>query len=138
MPLRRIADNRGSVLHMMRNTDDHFMSFGEIYFSTVLPNCVKAWHLHKEMTINYAVPLGKIKFVLYDNRPESPTNGQIDELIIGEDNYVLVSVPPRIWNGFAGLHDEVSLVANCTTIPHDPDEIERMDFSTNKIPYSWS
>ena len=95
-PLRQIPDERGTVMHMLKSTDSVFTQFGEIYFSGVYPEVVKAWHIHTEMTLNYAVPVGKIKFVLYDERPNSPTFGEIQELFIGEDNYCLVTVPPNI------------------------------------------
>ncbi len=42
-PLKQILDERGKVMHMLRRDDEHFQQFGEIYFSTVRPNVVKAW-----------------------------------------------------------------------------------------------
>ena len=137
-PLRQIHDERGKVMHMLKTDDEHFDQFGEIYFSCVYPDVVKAWHLHQTMTLNYAVPVGRIKFVLYDDRPSSPTKGEVQELILGPDNYLLVTVPPLVWNGFKGLGTEMSLVANCASIPHDPDEISRVDPDNNSIPYDWA
>lgn len=137
-PLRRIPDERGMILHMLRADAPHFERFGEIYFSAVYPGAVKAWHIHREMTLNYAVPHGMIKFVLYDERPDSPTRGQLMELFIGEANYVLVTVPPGVWNGFKGIGDTMALVANCATLPHDPGEIDRLDPLDNHIPYDWA
>jgi len=137
-PLRQIHDERGKVMHMLKSTDEHFDRFGEIYFSCVYPDVVKAWHLHQTMTLNYAVPVGRIKFVLYDDRPTSPTKGEVQELILGPDNYLLVTVPPLVWNGFKGLGTEMSLVANCASIPHDPNEISRLDPDNNPIPYDWA
>ena len=32
---------------------------------------------------------------------------------------------------------EVAVVANCATIPHDPDEISRLDPFDPSIPYDW-
>jgi len=136
-PLSQIADERGKVMHMLRADDSHFEQFGEIYFSVVYPGVVKGWHLHKEMTLNYAVISGMVKFVLYDPRENSPTKGEIQELFIGEDNYVLVKVPPGIYNGFKGMGVKPAIVANCATLPHRPDEIERVDPVTNDIPYDW-
>ena len=46
-PLKIISDDRGSVMHMMRNDSDVFDKFGEIYFSTIFKGKIKAWHLHK-------------------------------------------------------------------------------------------
>jgi dTDP-4-dehydrorhamnose 3,5-epimerase len=137
-PLRQIPDERGTVMHMLKSTDSVFTQFGEIYFSSVYPEVVKAWHIHTEMTLNYAVPVGKIKFVLYDERPNSPTFGEIQELFIGEDNYCLVTVPPNVWNGFKGCGTEMALVANCASIPHDPTEISRLEPENERIPYDWA
>ena len=136
-PLSQIADERGKIMHMLRADEPHFEQFGEIYFSVVNPEVVKGWHIHKEMTINYAVISGTIKLVLYDPREDSPTKGGIQELYIGEDNYVLVKIPPGIYNGFKGMGTKPAIVANCATLPHRPDEIERLDPFTSDIPYDW-
>lgn len=136
-PLRQIADERGKVMHMLRRDSEVFTEFGEIYFSCVYPGAVKGWHLHKRMILNYAVPHGHLKFVLYDDRQDSPTRGQLQEIFMGPDSYVLVTVPPLIWNGFKGIGTEMAIVANCASIPHDPSEIERLDPQTPSIPYDW-
>lgn len=136
-PLRRIPDERGTVMHMLRVDDPHFERFGEIYFSTVYPQTVKGWHRHRRMTLNYAVVSGTIKLVLYDDRADSPTRGELMELFLGESNYVLATVPPGVWNGFKGVGTTPAIVANCATEPHDPAEIERLDPGSSQIPYRW-
>src|SRR5579862_8008720 len=136
-PLKQIPDERGKVMHMLRADDPHFENFGEIYFSMVYPGVIKAWHLHQRMTINYAVITGTIKLVLFDDRADSPTRGALEELYVGESNYALVRGPLGIWNGFKGVGIIPAIVANCETIPHDPDEIVRLDPFDKKIPYDW-
>lgn len=136
-PLKQIPDERGKIMHMLREDDPHFEHFGEIYFSNVYPEVVKAWHYHTEMALNYAVIYGTVKLVLFDDRQESSTRNELMELFIGEGNYVLVKVPPKVWNGFKGVGLTHSIVANCSTIPHRPDEILRMDPFENHIPYKW-
>lgn len=136
-PLRRIPDERGYIMHMLRANDPEFEKFGEIYFSTVHPGAIKAWHLHKEMTLNYSVVSGMIKLVLYDDRDGSPTKGELQELFIGQENYQLVKIPPYIWNGFKGVGGEMAILANCATLPHDPGEIIRMSPFDESIPYDW-
>jgi dTDP-4-dehydrorhamnose 3,5-epimerase len=138
VPLRKIPDERGVIMHMLRADTPHFEQFGEIYFSGVYPGVVKAWHLHSRMTINYAVPLGVIKLVLFDDRADSRTRGGLIELFVGDTNYCLVTVPPGVWNGFKGVGTSMALVANCATIPHDPAEITRLDPFSNDIPYDWA
>jgi dTDP-4-dehydrorhamnose 3,5-epimerase len=138
VPLAQIPDERGKVMHMLRRTDPHFREFGEVYFSVVFPGAIKGWHLHKRMVISYAVPVGRIKLVLYDERPESPTRGQIQEVFLGQDNYCLATVPVGVWNGFKGYGTAEAVVCNCATIVHDQDEIERLDPFDPRIPYDWS
>jgi len=137
IPLRKICDERGRVMHMLRADAPHFQGFGEIYFSTVYPEAIKGWHLHRRMTINYAVVSGMIKLVLYDHREGSGTRGNLMELFIGEHDYQLVTIPPLVWNGFKGIGTKEAIVANCATLPHDPDEIERLDPFSDRIPYDW-
>ena len=136
-PLKQIIDERGKIMHMLRSDAPHFQKFGEIYFSVIEPGAIKAWHIHKEMVLNYAVPSGKIKFVLYDDRPESSTKGVLQELFLSTDNYVLVTVPPMVWNGFKGLGNSPSIIANCASIAHSKEEIMRLDPFSPKIPYTW-
>ena len=137
-PLKKISDERGMVMHMLRCDDPGFEKFGEIYFSTVYCGVVKGWHCHNEMTLNYAVVKDMIKLVLYDDRSDSPTKGELMEIFMGDSNYVLVTIPPGIWNGFKGIGTEMAIIANCATIPHDPDEIFHCDPFENDIPYDWS
>jgi dTDP-4-dehydrorhamnose 3,5-epimerase len=136
--LRQITDERGVILHMLRVDAPHFEQFGEIYFSMVYPGVIKGWHVHDRMTLNYAVPVGLIKMVLYDDREESPTQGELMEMVTGERNYQLITVPPGVWNGFKGVGTVPALVANCSTIPHDANEIHRKDPLDNDIPYDWA
>ncbi len=138
VPLRKILDERGIVMHMLRNDSKLFTKFGEIYFSVIFPGAIKAWHLHKEMTLHYAVVEGNIKLVLYDDRPSSPTYRQLQELFIGQDNYCLVRVPPGVINGFTALGKQKAIVANCADIPHRPDEIIRIGPFDTRIGYNWA
>ena len=72
--LKQIADERGKVMHMLRDDSEGFVGFAEIYFSCVYPGGIKGWHIHKKMTLNYVAAFGKIKLVLYDDRQNSKTN----------------------------------------------------------------
>ncbi len=135
-PLQQIPDHRGKVMHMLRADDPHFETFGEIYFSTVFEGVVKGWHLHKKMTLNYACVHGAVELGLYDAREHSPTKGETQQILLSPETYVLARVPPGVWNGFRGLKGE-SIVANCTTMAYDPDDIVRIDPRDPSIPYSW-
>jgi dTDP-4-dehydrorhamnose 3,5-epimerase len=137
IPLRRIPDERGTILHMLRSDDPHFRQFGEIYFTTVYQGVVKGWHRHRDMTLNYACIVGRIKLVLYDDRPQSDSQGRLMEIFLGPDDYSLVVIPPEIWSGFKGMSTPFALVANCCTHPHDPSRTMRLDPFDSDIPYHW-
>jgi len=138
VPLRRIPDERGTIMHMLRADDPHFLQFGEIYFTTVYEGVVKGWHKHREMTLNYACVSGRIKLVVYDDRPESPTCGTVDEIFLGPDDHSLVLIPPDLWTGFKGMTAPFAIVANCCTHTHDPSRTTRLDPFDSSIPYDWT
>lgn len=135
--LKQIADERGKVMHMLRCDSPLFERFGEIYFSFVNPGVVKAWKRHKRMTQNFAVPIGMIRLVIYDNRDGTTSYGRTEIMEIGEENYCLVKIPPLVWYGFQCISFKQALIANCSDIPHDPDEAEQKDQLNSSIPYKW-
>lgn len=138
VPLKRHTDERGSVLLMLKETDPYFISFGEIYFSTVFAGVVKAWKNHRRMTANYACVHGRIRVALYDDRNGSQTSGRTMAVDISPDEYALVVIPPGVWHGFQGLGDPVSILANCATEPSDPAELDRLEPDDGRIPFDWS
>ena len=135
--LKVIKDDRGKVMHMLRNDSPVFKNFGEIYFSTINFNSIKAWHLHKEATLNYVCVKGKVKLVLYDDRKNSSTRGKIKEYDLSPEDYYLITIPPNIWNGFKGLDKGESIIANCLTLPHNEKEMVRKDPGDKNFNYKW-
>ena len=136
-PLKKIVDERGMIMHMLKRTDPTFKEFGEIYFSCGYPGAIKAWHIHKEMTLNDCCLVGMIKLVIYDCRKDSPTHGELMELFIGESNYCVVQIPPGVANGYKTYGDKMSIVANCASMPHEKSELIYIDPFNNEIPYEW-
>lgn len=136
--LKQIPDERGAIYHMLRRDNDHFIEFGEIYFSIAFPGIIKGWHEHTKQIQNYAVIDGKIKLVLFDNRSDSKTFKQIDEIFLGEENYSLVTIPTGIITAYKCISKKNSILANCSTLPHDPNEMINYDFNGDKVPYDWN
>jgi len=128
--LPRIEVVGGDVLHALKETDLDFHTFGEAYFSFVNYNHIKAWKKHNEMTMNLIVPIGKVKFVFFNNfKKEFLTH------VIGNKNYARIAVPPGIWFGFKGIAKEPSLILNISNILHDNNEVERKDIK--EIKFNW-
>ena len=124
----------GNVMHGMKETSAGYAGFGEAYFSQVDKGAIKAWKRHKKMTLNLVVPVGKIKFVLFDDREVS--NTQFQEVIISKDNYCRLTLPPMVWMGFQGLSNGRSMLLNIANIEHDLSEVDRLEIE--KINYDWS
>ena len=137
--LREISDDRGAVLHMMRNDSTEFSQFGECYFSEVHPGAVKAWKRHSKQTQNIAVPVGRIRIVIFDDRDGSSSKNTLQELELGRpDCYNRIRIPPGLWYGFTCISESSALIANCTDSPHDPNESELTPLNNPEIPYTWS
>jgi dTDP-4-dehydrorhamnose 3,5-epimerase len=139
-PLKQFVDDRGRTMHMLRHDDPHFRAFGEVYFSGVQFGKVKGWYRHREKTLNFAVPVGRVRVVIHDDRAGSPTRGQLDEHLLGEaqDDYALLTIPPFLWYGIQGVAPGLSLVANCSDLPNDPSESDRKPVDSADVPYSWA
>lgn len=134
-PLRLIKGESGDVMHALKQHEESFQGFGEAYFSTVHQHAVKGWKRHRKMVLNVIVPLGKIKFVLYDDRPESHSYQTMQEIILSLENYQRLTVPPGIWMAFQGLGEFNNMLLNIASIPHDPLEAENLPIQNEIIPY---
>jgi len=137
--LRIIPDERGRLMEILRNDDEMFEKFGQVYVTTAYPGVVKGWHYHKVQADNICVVKGMMKIVLYDARKDSPTQGEVNEFIAGIHNPILVHIPPSVYHGFKCISDEEAIVVNVPTekyIYDSPDEY-RIDAHDNNIPYDW-
>jgi|SRR3972149_1999464 len=138
--LRVIPDERGRLMEILRCDDENFVKFGQVYMTTVFPGVVKGWHYHRKQIDNFVVVKGMLKLVLYDDRKDSPTRGEINEFFIGDNNPILVTVPNLVIHGFKGTGVEEAIVINCPSEPYqyeDPDEF-RIDPHQSHIPYDWT
>jgi len=134
-PLKIIKNSKGDIYHGIKKSDAGFLKFGEVYFSAVNPGVVKGWNMHKEMTLNLIVPVGKVTFVVYDDRGNSLSKGSFYRVELSPDNYCRLKVPPKLWLAFKGKSNGKNLILNVADMEHDPDEIEKTDL--RNIKYNW-
>lgn len=133
-PLRRILNPKGDILYALKCTDEGYAGFGEAYFTQIHPGEVKGWKRHNRMTLNLIVIAGKVKFVIFDDRKGSPTQGDFFEVILSpDDNYLRLTVAPGLWMAFAGEDSQTSILMDIIPEPHDDSEGERVPLET--IPY---
>ena len=137
--LKVVPDDRGRLMEILRNDDDMFIKFGQVYMTTAKPGVVKAWHWHRKQFDSFTCVSGKMRLALYDARKDSSTKGDIEELEIGLDNPMVVQIPPGVYHGFKCISEEEAIVINTVTEPYnhsDPDEL-RIDEYDNEIDYDW-
>jgi len=126
-PLDIVNVDNGNVLHAMKVNDVGYEGFGEAYFSCVKYGSVKAWKRHRQMTLNLVVPVGKIRFVIYDDRDDSKSKNTFNEIILSKDNYCRLTIPPMVWVGFQGLANDSNILLNIASIRHDPSESDKKE-----------
>lgn len=132
--LRVISDARGAVLHMFRTDQPDAAPVAEVYFSEVNAGTTKGWKRHTRMTQRLAVPVGRMRFTLFDDRTDSPTRGAVASVVLGRpDRYALLTIPPGIWYAFAAVGAS-AIVANCADLTHDPTESEQRAIGAPEMP----
>lgn len=137
--LNIITDERGRLAEILRSDDGIFEKFGQVYFTTAYPGVIKAWHYHEIQTDYFFCVKGRARVALYDSRDDSPTRGMINDFLVGEDNPLLIAIPPLVYHGFKTVSPQEAIMINIPTEPynHDnPDEF-RVDPLDNDIPYDW-
>lgn len=136
-PLRVVSNPKGDIYHALKASAPGYQGFGEAYFSTVIQGLTKSWKRHNRFTLNLVVPVGEIRFILYDDRPGSSTCGQFADLCLGlAGNYARLTVPPGLWMAFRGL-DQFNLLLNIIPAEHDPAESDTVDINSIDYPL-WS
>lgn len=136
--LKPIADERGRVMEMLRSDDPFFNNFGYAYMTTAYPGVVKAWHYHKKQTDHIVTVKGMMKVVLYDNRSDSPTRGEVDEFFSGVHNQILLRIPPGVYHGFKCISEKEAMVINIPDRLYDPEDEHRLPAHDSDIPYDWA
>ncbi|HRI80510.1 MAG TPA: dTDP-4-dehydrorhamnose 3,5-epimerase [Cyclobacteriaceae bacterium] len=138
-PLKIIPGDKGKVMHAMTVDAPGFKGFGEAYFSTIVKGEVKGWKKHLRMVLNLVVVTGKVKFIVYDDRPSSSSFGKFIFFEISPgDNYQRLTIEPGLWMAFEGLGASENIILNLADIRHDPTETESCDLHSGRIPYDFS
>ena len=123
--LNQIHDERGYLMEILRNDDPEFKNnFGQVYVSAVYRGVIKAWHLHHAQTDRVCCISGRIRLGMVDVRSNSSTKGNTEDMVIGDGNPKIITIPYGILHGWKGLTD-TALVINVPDKPYcyeNPDE----------------
>ena len=149
--IKKNIDERGFFAELLRLDwknfieDDNIM---QVNLSISYPGIIRAWHRHLRGQIDYiCVVTGALKVCAYDDREDSKTNGQLDEIILNSEQLQIIRIPGFYWHGTKCMGDEPSRTLYFVTRLYDyknPDE-ERRPWNDPSIidprtgePYDWN
>lgn len=126
-PLVWHNDQRGSLAELVRDDDPELMvrPIGQVYVTTLYAGVVKAWHRHERQWDRMVCLRGRVLLGMVDDRPDSPTRGQRQQVFLGDRHFALVMIPAGVWHGLKNIGDEEAMVCNVVSAPYDhaaPDE----------------
>ena len=128
-PLQVVSNPKGDIYHALKASAPGYHGFGEAYFSSIARGLTKGWKRHNRNTLNLVVPVGEIRFIVYDDRAESSTCGQFADVYLGlSSNYSRLTVPPSLWMAFQGV-GEFNLLLNIIDHEHDSAKADNKDLS---------
>lgn len=141
--LQPIKDDRGLIMEFLRDDDEIFENFGQVYVTLVKKGVAKAWHHHNLQDDHFICVEGKALVALCDMRKNSPTYKEIQDFRLAapelEGNHLLIKIPRGVAHGFTALDCEHAKIINIPTAHYNhekPDE-QRYPWNSKEIGYEW-
>tara|TARA_A100001388_G_scaffold272812_1_gene253720 strand:- start:10 stop:435 length:426 start_codon:yes stop_codon:yes gene_type:complete len=116
------SNNLGKIMRIMRESDEYFKKFGEVYVTSIKANLFKGWKKHKLNTTNLVVLIGKVKIIIFDKNLEKE-----EFHILDCSSSKLIIIPPGHWFGMKNLSNRESLILNFSDYEHNPNEVISKD-----------
>ena len=139
-PIKRFCDDRGFFSEILKDGEDTFHPVKQTSYTETHPGVIKAFHWHKKQWDVWFVVSGMAQVVLHDIREDSETKGETQVIVCGEDNPMVISIPPGVAHGYRVLGNKKMALFYHTSEAYDPanpDE-ERIDFDDPKINFDWT
>ena len=137
-PLKVNQDESGILTEVLK-TDwvdvyGDALPFSQCYYSVTPSREIRdteVWHVHPTKQVDRFICVrGDIVTAIYDNRPDSETNGRLNLFLMGEsggnDTQYLVLIPQNTLHGFAVVSQKEAVLLNFPTTLYDPDEEGRV------------
>ena len=137
--ITRFFDDRGFFSEIVKEGEETFKEVKQTSYTETYPGVIKAFHWHNKQYDIWLPIKGSIQIVLYDLREDSPTFKQTQVIYAGEDNPLLVLIPPKVAHGYRVLGDKTAGLFYHTSEVYNadnPDE-ERIAFDDNDIAFDW-
>jgi len=96
------ADERGFFAEMVKSGEETFHEVLQTSYSETKPGVVKGFHIHDYWEV-WCIVKGQAQVVLHDMRPDSPTKGETQVILTGEDNMMVIAIPGEVAHGYKSL-----------------------------------
>jgi dTDP-4-dehydrorhamnose 3,5-epimerase len=136
--IKNIYKSSGSVIPIIRKDKNFHFKFGEVYFSTIHPNVIKAWHLHTKISVIYSIIHGSVLCVIHDLRKDKSTYGNFEIIKTKKKSRFIIKVPNNVWVGFKCTGKDTAIIANITDDLYSKNKPKRLDPNSSKIRFDWN
>lgn len=126
VPLTVNVDDRGYLIELVHATDSYLPKFGQVYLvGNVAQNVIRAFHKHAVLWDYFFISHGSAKFVLVDDRKDSPTYNEMNIFVISQRNPCLLVVPTGVYHGWMSLEADTQMISTASEIynKQNPDEV---------------
>jgi dTDP-4-dehydrorhamnose 3,5-epimerase len=133
-------DDRGTLCEIMSpHRPPHPAPLVYVYQFTIRPGKIKGWHIHHLHDDRIFISQGHVKVVLYDNRPDSPTFGLVNEIYRTEQDRTLMVIPAFVFHAHENIGSTDALFVSMPTraYNHASPDVYRLPIDTDQIPYSF-
>ena len=103
------VDDRGYLIEIVRMAEDNaphgvVHKFGQVYLvGDPVRGTIRAFHKHEELWDWFFISHGSAKFVLKDDRSDSPTYEELMTVVIHARAPRLLVVPPGVYHGWMSM-----------------------------------
>ncbi|MEI7579791.1 MAG: dTDP-4-dehydrorhamnose 3,5-epimerase family protein [bacterium] len=135
------VDDRGDVIELWSTAwteykDGIVLNTAHAYQSATDPGVTKCWHLHAVHTDQFTVTRGKLQVSMIDVRPNSPTFGKANTVVLGTQKPRFLKIPAGIMHGWKALGTTESIVVNFQSHPFDAADEFKFDWDV-VLPEIW-
>jgi dTDP-4-dehydrorhamnose 3,5-epimerase len=132
------TDDRGYLIEIIRASDPHFTRFGQVYLvGNFAKGVIRAFHKHGVLWDWFFISHGAAKFVLVDDRQDSPTYKERNEFVLCSRNPGLIVVPPGVYHGWMSLEDDTQMVSTASEV-YNRENLDEVRIPPDSFGDIWS
>jgi dTDP-4-dehydrorhamnose 3,5-epimerase len=137
---RPIEDKRGEVVEVYRPSwGVHADPLVYVYQVRIRPGAVKGWVIHEQQDDRLFFISGVLRWALYDDRPDSPTRGRLNDLVFSERAPALLVIPHGVYHAVRNIGTSDAIFVNMPSRAYEhesPDKL-RLPLENSLIPFSF-